>query len=92
MKLGIQLKSKEVATEDLRTHKIRQEKKKKAAQRARLYMLIGVAILCHVWDSVLTVDGLRNFQIKAAAISEEIEEGSLDSRIVPVLKEEARNI
>ncbi|KAI5164203.1 hypothetical protein NEAUS03_2449, partial [Nematocida ausubeli] len=86
------LENKEVATEDLKVHRIRQEEKKRAVQRARLYMLIGLAILCHVWDSVLTVDGLRNVQIKAAAISEEIEEGSLDSRIVPVLKEEASNI
>ncbi|KAI5140668.1 hypothetical protein NEAUS05_2703, partial [Nematocida ausubeli] len=76
MKLDIRLKSKEVETEDLRTHKIRQEEKGNGARRAKIYMLIGVAILCHVWDRVLTVDGLRNVQIKAAAISEETEEGS----------------
>ncbi|EHY66312.1 hypothetical protein NERG_01008 [Nematocida ausubeli] len=76
MKLSIQSKTKEVATEDLRTYKIRQEEKERAICRAKIYMLIGVAILCHVWDRVLTVDGLRNVQIKAAAISEETEEGS----------------
>ncbi|EHY66514.1 hypothetical protein NERG_00154 [Nematocida ausubeli] len=112
MKLDVRLKSKEVETEDLRTHKIKQEKKERAICRAKIYMLIGVAILCHVWDRVLTVDGLRNVQIKAAAISEETiseeaipeetipeeaiseetEEGGVDSRIMPVLKEEARNI
>ncbi|KFG27408.1 uncharacterized protein NESG_00486 [Nematocida ausubeli] len=92
MKLDIQLKSKEVGTEDLRTHKIRQEEKERAIYRAKIYMLIGVAILCHVWDRVLTVDELRNVQIKAAAISEETEEVGVDSRIMPVLKEEARNI
>ncbi|KAI5159303.1 hypothetical protein NEAUS03_0188 [Nematocida ausubeli] len=70
------LESKEVATEDLKVHRIRQEEKKRAVQRAKLYMLIGLAILCHAWDSVLTVDGLRNVQIKAAAVSEETEEGS----------------
>ncbi|EHY66313.1 hypothetical protein NERG_01009, partial [Nematocida ausubeli] len=91
------LESKEVATEDLRTYKIRQEEKERAICRAKIYMLIGVAILCHVWDRVLTVDGLRNVQIKAAAISEETipeetEEVGVDSRIMPVLKEEARNI
>ncbi|KAI5139015.1 hypothetical protein NEAUS06_2599, partial [Nematocida ausubeli] len=97
MKLDVRLKSKEVETEDLRTHKIKQEEKGNGARRAKLYMLIGVAILCHVWDRVLTVDGLRNVQIKAAAISEETipeetEEVGVDSRIMPVLKEEARNI
>ncbi|KAI5139002.1 hypothetical protein NEAUS06_2596, partial [Nematocida ausubeli] len=91
------LESKEVATEDLRTHKIKQEEKERAICRAKIYMLIGVAMLCHVWDRVLTVDGLRNIQIKAAAISEEAiseetEEVGVDSRIMPVLKEEARNI
>ncbi|KFG26778.1 uncharacterized protein NESG_00934 [Nematocida ausubeli] len=86
------LESKEVATEDLRTYKIRQEEKERAICRAKIYMLIGVAILCHVWDRVLTVDGLRNVQIKAAAISEETKEVGVDSRIMPVLKEEARNI
>ncbi|KAI5161314.1 hypothetical protein NEAUS04_0428, partial [Nematocida ausubeli] len=60
--------------------------------RAKIYMLIGVAILCHVWNRVLTVDGLRDVQIKAAAISEETEEDSADSIIMPVLKKEARNI
>ncbi|KAI5141912.1 hypothetical protein NEAUS04_2791, partial [Nematocida ausubeli] len=44
------LESKEVETEDLKTHKIRQEEKGTGARRAKIYMLIGVAILCHVWN------------------------------------------
>ncbi|KAI5164049.1 hypothetical protein NEAUS03_2418, partial [Nematocida ausubeli] len=86
------LESKEVATEDLRTHKIRQEKKRKAIWRAKLYMLIGVSMLCHVWDRILTVDGLRNVQIKAAAVSEETEEDSQGGEKPSMLEEITRNI
>ncbi|EHY65902.1 hypothetical protein NERG_00598 [Nematocida ausubeli] len=83
------LETKEVAIEDLRVHRIKHEKKRKAIWRAKLYMLIGLAILCHAWDRVLTVDKLINVQVKADTITEE---GSIDSEIKPVLKEEASDI
>ncbi|EHY65607.1 hypothetical protein NERG_01214 [Nematocida ausubeli] len=83
------LESKEVATEDLKVHRIRQEEKERAICRAKLYMLIGLAILCHVWDRILTVDGLVNVQVKADTITKE---GSIDIGIKPVLKEEASDI
>ncbi|EHY64468.1 hypothetical protein NERG_02437 [Nematocida ausubeli] len=86
------LENKEVATEDLKVHRIRQEKKERAICRAKLYMLIGLAILCHAWDRILTVDRLRNVQIKAAAISEEIEEDSQGGEKPSMLEEITRNI
>ncbi|EHY65531.1 hypothetical protein NERG_01138 [Nematocida ausubeli] len=91
------LESKEVATENLKVHRTRQEKKERAICRAKIYMLIGVAILCHVWDRFLTVDGLRNVQIKAAAISEETiseetEEDSQGGENPSMLEEITRNI
>ncbi|KAI5132237.1 hypothetical protein NEAUS06_0026 [Nematocida ausubeli] len=86
------LESKEVATEDLKVHRIRQEEKKRAIQRAKLYMLIGLAILCHVWDRILTVDGLRGVYIKAASFNKEKRKEQSNGVVSMVLRKEASNI
>ncbi|KAI5159101.1 hypothetical protein NEAUS03_0014 [Nematocida ausubeli] len=89
MKLDIRLESKEVVTEELRIHRTRQGEKGRAIKRAKLYMLIGLAILCHVWNRMLTVNKLINVQVKADTITE----GKIPNIItMPVLKEEASNI
>ncbi|EHY64323.1 hypothetical protein NERG_02629 [Nematocida ausubeli] len=90
MKLDIRLESKEVAKKELRIHRIRQKEKGRDTRRVKVCMLIGLAILCHVWDRVLTVDRLRSVYIMADHISEETD--SLNSKIKPVLREEASNI
>ncbi|EHY64277.1 hypothetical protein NERG_02675 [Nematocida ausubeli] len=89
MKLDIRLESKEVAKKELRIHRIKQKEKGRDTRKVKLYMLIGLAILCHVWDRVLTVDRLRSVYIKADTITE----GKTPNIItMPVLKEEASNI
>ncbi|KAI5162212.1 hypothetical protein NEAUS03_1958, partial [Nematocida ausubeli] len=65
------LETKEVAVRDLRAHRIKQEKSRRALWREKLYMLIGLAILYHVWSRMLTIERLRNAQVKADTISEE---------------------
>ncbi|EHY64351.1 hypothetical protein NERG_02597 [Nematocida ausubeli] len=89
MGLYIKLESKEVAKKELRIHRIRQKEKERDTRRVRMCMLIGLAILCHVWDRILTVDGLRGVYIKADTITE----GKTPNIItMHVLKEEASNI
>ncbi|EHY64246.1 hypothetical protein NERG_02707, partial [Nematocida ausubeli] len=90
MKLYIKLESKEVAKKELRIHRIRQKEKRRGTRRVKVCMLIGLALLCHVWDRVLTVDRLRSVYIMADHISEETD--SLNSKIKPVLREEASDI
>ncbi|KAI5139106.1 hypothetical protein NEAUS05_2613, partial [Nematocida ausubeli] len=86
------LESKEVATEDIKVHRIRQEEKKRAIQRAKVYMLIGLAILCHVWDRILTVDGLVNVQVKAASFKKGKRKEQSNGVVSMVLRKEASNI
>ncbi|KFG25281.1 uncharacterized protein NESG_02052 [Nematocida ausubeli] len=86
------LESKEVATEDLKVHRIRQEEKKRAICRAKLYMLIGLAILCHVWDRILTVDGLRGVYIKAASFKKGKRKEKSNGVVSMVLRKEVSNI
>ncbi|KAI5137976.1 hypothetical protein NEAUS06_2385 [Nematocida ausubeli] len=89
MGLDIQLESKEVAKKELRIHRIKQKEKGRDTRRVKLYMLIGLAILCHVWDRILTVDRLRSVYIMADTITE----GKIPNIIkMHVLKEEASNI
>ncbi|EHY65447.1 hypothetical protein NERG_01893 [Nematocida ausubeli] len=89
MGLDIKLESKEVAKKELRIHRIRQKEKRRDTRRVKVCMLIVLAILCHVWDRILTVDGLINVQVKADTITE----GKTPNIItMPVLKEEASNI
>ncbi|KAI5138817.1 hypothetical protein NEAUS06_2546, partial [Nematocida ausubeli] len=89
MGLYIKLESKEVAKKELRIHRIKQEEKRRDTRRAKVCMLIGLAILCHVWDRILAIDGLRGVYIKADTITE----GKTPNIItMPVLKEEASNI
>ncbi|KAI5164334.1 hypothetical protein NEAUS03_2472, partial [Nematocida ausubeli] len=76
------LESKEVAIEDLRIHRIRQGENRRNTRRAKVYMLIGLAILCHVWDRMLAVDRLRSVYIMADPINEETD--CLNSKIKPV--------
>ncbi|KAI5167157.1 hypothetical protein NEAUS04_2659, partial [Nematocida ausubeli] len=90
MGLDIKLESKEVAKKELRIHRIKQEEKRRDTRRAKVCMLIGLAILCHVWDRILAIDGLRGVYIKADHINEETD--SLNSKIKPVLREEASDI
>ncbi|KAI5163153.1 hypothetical protein NEAUS03_2218 [Nematocida ausubeli] len=84
------LKSKEVATKDLKVHRIRQEEK--AIRRAKVYVLICLAMLCHVWDRMPTVDRLRSVHIKAASFNEEKIKEQSNSGIGMVLRKEASNI
>ncbi|EHY65297.1 hypothetical protein NERG_01743, partial [Nematocida ausubeli] len=89
MRLDIKLESKEVAKKELRIHRIRQEEKGRDTRRAKVCMLIGLAILCHVWDRILAIDELRGVYIKADTITE----GKIPNIItMPVLKEAASNI
>ncbi|KAI5159104.1 hypothetical protein NEAUS03_0017 [Nematocida ausubeli] len=84
------LESKEVANEDLKVHRIIQEEK--GIRRAKLYMLIGLAILCYVWDRILTVDGRRGVYIKAASFNEEKRKEQSNGGIGMMLRKEVSNI
>ncbi|KAI5164190.1 hypothetical protein NEAUS04_2018, partial [Nematocida ausubeli] len=89
MRLDIKLESKEVAKKELRIHRIKQKEKGRDTRRVKVCMLIGLAILCHVWDRILAIDELINVQVKADTITE----GKTPNIItMPVLKEEASNI
>ncbi|KAI5163497.1 hypothetical protein NEAUS03_2329 [Nematocida ausubeli] len=52
-------------------------------------MLIGLAILCHVWDRIITVERLRSVYIMADVITKG---KNANSRVASLLKEEASDI
>ncbi|KAI5160046.1 hypothetical protein NEAUS03_0826, partial [Nematocida ausubeli] len=89
MKLDIRLESKEVTNKGLRAHNIRQEQKRRAICKAKICILIGLAMLCQIWNAVPTLGRLRNVQVKADVITKG---KRANSRIKPVLKKEASNI
>ncbi|KAI5160040.1 hypothetical protein NEAUS03_0820 [Nematocida ausubeli] len=82
MRLDIRLESREVKARKQRAHKIRQEENRRAVKRAKIYMLIGLAMLCHLLDSMLTVERLRSVQVKAATFNEK-EEIHRPNRMMP---------